>query len=155
MAVVTRPATSTDGALREPGPTGALQQVLAAEHACVWVLGFLGARVPAADASLGSVVRAAYEAHRDSRDRLSEILAARGTTPVAARADYDLPEPATTSAEVQGAARALEQQLLTSYAVAIGQTAGEDRQQLTGLLQTSALRLLDLGDQPSDLPGLG
>lgn len=145
---------STEGPLREPGPVGALQQVLAAEHASVWVLGFLGARVPADDDALATVVRAAYEAHRGSRDRLAELLVARGSTPVAARSDYDLPEPAGTSAEVEAAARGLEQQLLAHYAVAIGQTAGEDRRRLTALLQEAAVRVLDLGAEPSDLPGL-
>ncbi|MGY1735471.1 ferritin-like domain-containing protein [Geodermatophilus sp. SYSU D00684] len=83
----------------------ALREVVAAEHAAVWGYGVVGAalpadgRTPAADAE---------QAHRDSRDRLAELLDERDADPVPAEAGYELPFPVLSAVDAAALAVVLE-----------------------------------------------
>ena len=137
-------------------PLESLQQALAAEHAAVWLFGFLGARVSASsEPDLAARLTAAFEQHRAARDELTALVAARGAEPVASGVDYEVPGPATTPAQVRMAARTVEQRVARTYAEVVGGTAGPDRRRAIAGLQDSAVRSLGFGAAPSDLPGLG
>ena len=72
--------------MADDGTTGsregaALDGVLAAEHAAVWGYGVVGAALPPEDRTPAAD---GEQAHRDSRDRLAELLDARDADPVPA-----------------------------------------------------------------------
>ncbi len=73
----------------------ALQEALAAEHACVYGYGVVGARADQADEARA---RSGFDAHRARRDALDQAIRAEGAEPVAALGSYDLPEPTPTGA---------------------------------------------------------
>lgn len=152
MADVTR--GSAPGALPAT-PLDALQQALAAEHAAVWVLGFLAARVsqgeqPALAAQLADLFRA----HRTARDALVSRIAARGADPVASEIDYSVDSPAQTPDQLRAVARRIEERVTRTYGAVVGGTAGRDRRLAVDALQAGAVRQLSLGARPTDLPGL-
>jgi uncharacterized protein DUF4439 len=98
----------------------ALGDALAAEHAAVWGYGVVGAalpvggRAPAADGE---------QAHRDSRDRLAELLDERDTDPVPARAGYQLPFPVLSAVDAAALAVVLEEGVSVAW-VALLDAAG-------------------------------
>nr|WP_204264199.1 ferritin-like domain-containing protein [Geodermatophilus normandii] len=95
--------------------------VLAAEHAAVWGYGVVGAalpvdgRAPAADGE---------QAHRDSRDRLSELLDEREADPVPAEAGYQLPFPVLSAVDAATLAVVLEEGVSAAW-VALLDAAGD------------------------------
>ncbi|WP_051705993.1 DUF4439 domain-containing protein [Nocardioides aequoreus] len=138
-----------------PTPLEALQRALAAEHAAVWVLAFLGARVPATDSSaLADRLADAFEEHRASRDELTALVARAGAEPVASATDYELPDPASSPEQLRGAARTVEERVARTWAETVGATSGDDRRRAIAGLRASAVRALGFGAAPSDLPGL-
>ena len=137
-------------------PVQALQKALAAEHAAVHLYGLLGAqssqsRQPALFARLS----AAYEAHRDSRDRLTVLVSAKGEDLVAAEVDYDVPGRTSTAAQIEAVARTIEGRVTGTYGELVANTAGNDRRWAITALDASALREVAFGVAPSHFPGLG
>jgi hypothetical protein len=90
----------------------ALQAVLAAEQAAVYGYGVAGAHL--SGASQGTAQQY-WTLHREARDTLTAMIAARGTTPVAAHAYYDLPFPVTSSATAEALAAHLEDGVTAAY----------------------------------------
>jgi hypothetical protein len=86
--------------------TAALREVLAAEHAAVWGYGTVGAALPE-DAR--EPAEAGDLAHRDIRDRLAALLAARGADPVPREPGYTLPFPVLSAADAAALAVVLEE----------------------------------------------
>jgi len=79
-------------------PVEALQKALAAEHAAVHIYGLLGARSSQSEQpALFAALDRAYAEHRSARDRLTVLVSAKDTDPVAAQPDYDVPGPVTTA----------------------------------------------------------
>src|SRR5262249_34046364 len=100
-----------------PSEVDALQTTLAAEHAAVYVLGLIGSRASeTAEPGLYRAVRAAYDAHRDSRDTLISAIAAQGATPSPAAAAYTPPPGLDTPDGRYEAALALERSCAATYA---------------------------------------
>jgi hypothetical protein len=135
-------------------PLEALQKTLAAEHAAVHLYGVLGAqssksRQPALFRRLG----AAYEQHRDARDRLTVLISGKGSDPVPAEVDYAVPGPTGTAAQIESVARTVERRVTTTYGELVENTAGADRRWAIGALDASALRELAFGAAASDFPG--
>jgi hypothetical protein len=93
-------------------PVSALQAALAAEDAAIYGYGVAGAHL-----SGGS--RAAAEqywtGHRQARDALTAMITARGATPVAALAYYDLPFAVTSTATATALAAHLEEGVTGAY----------------------------------------
>src|SRR4051794_37176310 len=84
----------------------ALQEALAATHAAVWGYGVVGAALPEA---ARDPVHADEQAHRDLRDQLAGLLAARQVDPVAAQAAYTLPFPVLSAVDAAALAVTLEE----------------------------------------------
>ena len=136
--------------------TDVLQEVLADEHAAVYVLGVLGARTSQSGApDLYATLRAAYDAHRGRRDQLTGLVAAAGATPEAAATAYDLPTGLETPEGVTLAGLELERACEDVYAAAVASTTGEDRALMIGALNDAAVRALGLRGTPEMFPGAG
>ena len=136
-------------------PVEALQKALAAEHAAVHIYGLLGARLSQSEQpALFAALDRAYAEHRSARDRLTVLVTAKDTDPVAAQPDYEVPGPLTTASEIESAARTLESRITRTYGELVANTAGSDRRWAISALDASALREVGFGVAPSDFPGL-
>ncbi len=133
-----------------------LQEVLAGEHAALYVVSVLGARTSESAApELYLALRDAYDAHRGRRDDLIGRLAAAGATPAAAATAYELPVGLDTVAGVTSAALDLERSCAEVYAAAVAGTTGEARTWAVGALNDAAVRELGFRGTPEMFPGAG
>lgn len=137
-------------------PVEAVQQTLAAEHAAVYVLGLVGARVSVSEQpSLAEQVRAAYTVHRGRRDQLAAMVRQAGADPVPSEVSYDPATPARTVAQLRRAARIVEERSAAVYADMVAGTSRANRQWALDALEDAAVRSLGLGARPEPFPGLG
>ena len=100
-----------------------LADALAAEHAAVWGYGVVGAALPP-DARAAAA--AAEVAHRDVRDRLIGLLAARGAEPVLPGAGYALPFPVLSEVDAATLAVVLEEGAAAAWVRVLDGAAGRD-----------------------------
>ncbi len=142
-----------------------LEPLLAGEHAAVYGYGAAGAVLVSLSAPgvLISTVRSSYDAHRESRDALTEAIVAAGATPPAALPAYDVPFPLSDVAAVVRFLAGIEDRLCTAAATATGATnTASHRLLAVGVLEAAAVRALQLrllgGATPAKavipLPGL-
>ena len=133
----------------------ALQTTLAAEHAAVYVYGYLGAQTSAsARPTQYDAIAAAYLAHRGRRDDLTSLVLELGGEPVAASAAYAVADLSGDPDGVDRAALALERDCAATYRYLVGSSAeGDARTAALDLLLDSAARALALGGAPETLPG--
>jgi hypothetical protein len=131
-----------------------LQEVLANEHAALYVFGVLGARTSESAApELHLALRAAYDAHRSRRDEVTGRLAADGASPVAAATAYEVPPGLETPDGVAAAALDLERACAAVYAAAVAGTTAERRAWAIGALNDAAVRELGFRGTPEMFPG--
>ena len=83
----------------------ALGEALAAEHAAIWGYGVVGA---ALDETARQPAAAAEAAHRDVRDQVSALLAARKADVVEAEGGYALPFPVLSAVDAAALGVVLE-----------------------------------------------
>jgi Domain of unknown function (DUF4439) len=132
----------------------ALQHVLGAEHAAVYVFGVLGgraARLPAA--SLRAAIGTAYDVHRGRRDRLTAMLVSAGAQPVPAEPAYALTRHLDTRRQVAAAALHVERTCLTSYGALVAASTGPSRRWAVEAMVETATSELAFGGSPEPLPG--
>jgi hypothetical protein len=135
-------------------PVEALQATLAGEHAALYVYGVLGGQVSrSAQPALADQITRSWTEHRRRRDRLVGLVTAHGADPVAAAPAYTLPNAASGPAELRAAARLVETRCVTLYAQLVGNSARADRAWAITALDTAAVRAVEYGAAPSDLPG--
>jgi hypothetical protein len=133
-----------------------LQQVLANEHAAVYVYGVLGARTSqSATPDLYLVLRAAHDVHRGRRDALTGQVAHEGVTPLASATAYEVPAGLETADGVTSAALELERACADVYAAAVASTTADRRSWAVGALNDAAVRELGLRGTPEMFPGAG
>ena len=138
--------------------TAALRAALAAEDTAIWGYGVVGAalgpdrRAPAA---------AAEAAHRDVRDRVSALLAARSAEPVKEQAAYALPFPVLSAVDAAALGVVLEDGVAAAWVRVLGEAAQRATRELAvGLLSAAEVRAVAwrtaAGKKPvtSALPGL-
>ena len=136
-------------------PVEALQATLRAEHAAVYVYGVLGARADAgSDSGLASAMRAAYDQHVRRRGELEQRVRQAGGTPAVAAVGYVVPAGLGTSRGIRAAALEIEDRAAASYAQLAGSTSASNRSWAVSALVDTAVRRLQLGGRPQDLPGL-
>ena len=134
--------------------TDTLQEVLAGEHAAVYLFAVLGARTSESGApETYAALRSGYDAHRDRRDELIGLVAAAGAVPVAAATAYELPTGLETPAGVARAGLELERSCARAYAAAVAETTAERRTLMIGALNDAAVRELGLRGTPEMFPG--
>ena len=137
-------------------PIESLQKTLAAEHAAVHLYGVLGGQSSKSQQpTLFRQLDHAYDEHRASRDKLTELINAKGRDPVAAKVDYAVPGPTSTPNQIEAVARTIERRVTQTYGELVENTAGADRRWAIAALDASAVRELGFGVAPSDFPGLG
>jgi hypothetical protein len=135
-------------------PVEALQATLAGEHAAMYVYGVLGGQVSrTTQPALAEQVARSYAEHRRRRDRLEGLVRAHGADPVAAAPAYRLPNPAANAAQLRAAARLVEARCVTLYAQLVGNSTGADRAWAITALDAGAVRAVEYGAAPTDLPG--
>jgi hypothetical protein len=131
---------------------GALQAVLAGEHACIYGYGLVGAHVSdrAADRA-----RAAYETHRARREELRRQITLRHAEPVAALPAYVVPIEVDDDASARELAGLLEQRLAGLYADLVAATSVPALRELalSTLIETAVLATAWTGDTTA-LPGI-
>jgi hypothetical protein len=137
-------------------PIESLQKTLAAEHAAVHLYGVLGGQSSKSQQpTLFRQLDHAYDEHRASRDKLTELINAKGRDPVAAKVEYAVPGPTSTPSQIEAVARTIERRVTQTYGELVENTAGADRRWAIAALDASAVRELGFGVAPSDFPGLG
>ncbi|GAB3266405.1 DUF4439 domain-containing protein [Nocardioides dilutus] len=133
-----------------------LQDVLAGEHAAVYVYAVLGARTSESAApQVYLAIRAAYDAHRGRRDQLTGLVAAAGAEPVAGATAYEVPTGLDTTDGVLLAGLELERACADAYATAVAGTTADNRSVMIGALNDAAARELGLRGTPEMFPGAG
>jgi hypothetical protein len=118
--------------------TAALQAALAAEHTAIWGYGVVGATLGARGRS---PALAAEAAHRDVRDRVSALLAARSAAPVREQAGYALPFPVLSAVDAAALGVVLEDGVAAAWVRVLGQAAERATRELAvGLLSAAEVR---------------
>ena len=132
----------------------ALQRALAAEHAAVYVVGYLGAQTSAsAQPDLFETLSAAYGSHRELRDLLVDAVREAGAEPIAAAAAYDLVDVDGDPTRIRRRALALERACAATYGYLVASSPSEQRRFAAEALIATALRESALGGRPRPLPG--
>lgn len=135
----------------------ALQTTLAAEHAAVYVLGALGARISqSAEPVLFAAVTLSYRDHRSRRDQVVAMVRDEGAEPVAAEAAYALPVDLETGDQgdaVTRSALALERAAASSYAYLVANSPSAVRRWPITALNMTAVRELAFRGTPEMFPG--
>ncbi|WP_323792149.1 DUF4439 domain-containing protein [Nocardioides sp.] len=132
----------------------ALQGALTAEHAAVYVVGYLGAQTSAsAQPQLFDTLTVAYESHRELRDLLVEAIREAGDEPVAAAAAYDLVDVAGDPTRIRRRALTLERGCAAAYGYLVANSPSEQRRFAAEALVATAVREIALGGRPRPLPG--
>jgi len=135
-------------------PIEALQAALAAEHAAVYVTGFLGAQASQSrQPALYDTLTDCYRDHRRNRDRLSVLITGQGAEPVAAEVAYAVPAGLRTVAELSDAALQVERRIVKTFGQLIESTTGVERRWALVALNSAAVRQLELRGTPEMFPG--
>jgi hypothetical protein len=100
----------------------ALQAALAAEDAAIYGYGVAGAHLTG---NSQATAERYWTGHRQARDTLTTMITARGATPVAAQAFYDLPFAVRNGATATALAAHLEDGVTAAY---LGLVAVSDQQ---------------------------
>ena len=129
----------TDRTGRTARPDG-LESVLEGEHAAVYGYGAAGAVLVRLQApiTLVAAARTGLDAHRVSRDRLDDAIAALGGTPPGALAAHQIPFALDNPAAALRLLITLEDRLCGVAATAAGSTAG--RSMSADILTAAAVR---------------
>ena len=94
------------------GAVSALQAALAAEHAAIFGYGVAGAHLTG---SSQAAAERDWTGHNQARDALAAMISARGTTPAAAQAFYQLPFRVHDAASATALAAYLEDGVTRAY----------------------------------------
>jgi hypothetical protein len=139
-----------DGAVRQE--VAALQTALAGIHAAVWGYGVVGPHLDDDAADLG---RETYTTYLELRERLTGLLRARSTVPVAADPAYALPFAVTDAASARRLAIHLEDGCAGVFADLVAAAAAKDVRALAArLVRDCAERRVRWGARPVAFPGL-
>lgn len=131
-----------------------LQTTLAAEHAAVFVLGYLGAQTSASrQPQLYDTLTRAYEEHRARRDRLIVRVRDAGGDPAPAEPSYRLPAVGGDPARIARRALRLERETGEVYGFLVASSPSPQRRFPIDALVDCALRELELGGEPRRYPG--
>lgn len=126
-----------------------IQDWLALEHEAVWLYPVIGARFK----DVAARARAAYDEHRDVRDRLLLRLHEMSIEPVSTALSYDVGR-LRTKARARAAAQEVERGIAAVCLTLTGDSTGELQAYATAGLRRAALAELAWGARPAAFPGL-
>jgi hypothetical protein len=129
----------------------ALQSMLSAENAVIFAFGALG---PHLTGGQRASAHAAFDLHRNQRDVLTDAIAARGASPQAAEASYQLPFAVGDAAGACRLAALVETRLAAVCAEAVSVATGTCRTYAVWALAQAALRAQTWGTPITAFPGL-
>lgn len=133
---------------------GALQDVLAGEHAAVYGYSVVGGVLDPGTAT-ARLARAAYDEHRARRDRVDEQLRALDVEPLPAEPGYALPAPVRSPDDAALLARQVEDRCAVLYAAQVAATTADQRALAAAWLEDAATRALAWGAPSTAFPGVG
>jgi hypothetical protein len=140
----------SDGTPTTATETAALRAALAAEHTAIWGYGVVGAAL-GPDGRAPAV--AAEGAHRDVRDRVSALLAARSADPVREQPGYALPFPVLSAVDAAALGVVLEDGVAAAWVRVLGQAAERATRELAvGLLSAAEVRAVAWRSAAHKLP---
>jgi len=153
IAEVTSAVTPPPLSTAKTSPSEPLQAMLSAEYAMVYAYGALG---PHLTGSQRAAAHAAFDVHRNQRDALMSTIDARGNSPRAAEASYDLPFRVTDAPSASRLAALVETRLaaVCARAVSASPGSGGDRTYAAWALTQAALRAQTWGAPVTAFPGL-
>lgn len=132
----------------------ALQDALAAEHAALFVVGYLGAQTSSsAQPELFDALTSSYSAHRALRDDLAARVREVDAVPVAAAAAYDLEDVGGDPVRIRRRALRVELACSASYGFLVANSPSPQRRPAIEALIETALREVIFGGPPRALPG--
>ena len=153
---VTPGSTPSTERLEDGSTAGAeaLQEVLAAEHAAVFVLAAFGGAVSATSfPDTHALLTERHRAHRAQREFLTTTLRGLGEVPVAAAPAYVVPQELEDDELATRTAVTVEHTCAEEYATLVGRTTGERRRWAVDTLAESARALVGWGETPQPFPG--
>lgn len=132
----------------------ALQDALAAEHAALFVVGYLGAQTSAsAQPELFADLTSSYSAHRALRDDLVARVREADAEPAPAGAAYDLEDVGGDPTRIRQRALELELSCTAAYGYLVASSPSQNREPAVRALIETALREVTFGGKPRALPG--
>jgi hypothetical protein len=121
---LTTPQTSPEPSTRPTDqPAAALCDALATEHSVIYGYGMVSAH---SDAELNPLVSAALNEHRQRRDDVVAMLAARSVTAPVAAAGYQLPMPLTNANDAARLAVRMEGDTAVAWRAVVEQAKTTD-----------------------------
>jgi hypothetical protein len=138
---------------RDAAAVAALQHALAAEQAASYGYGVVGAHLTAGSAA-GNTAGTDWIAHMRARDQLTQLISARGATPVAAAVAYELPFPVTSADAAARLAATIEDGVARAYLVLVGLPEAGLRSFGAGQVRAAALRAQSWSGSTEAFPGL-
>ena len=131
----------------------ALQGALTAEQAACYGYGVVGAQLTAGSAAQGTA-GTDWVAHMRARDQLTQLISARGATPVAAAVAYELPFPVASAAEAAQLAATLEDRVTQAYLTLVALPEAGLRSLGAEQVRAAALRAQSWRGSTEAFPGL-
>ncbi|WP_336211206.1 ferritin-like domain-containing protein [Nonomuraea sp. LPB2021202275-12-8] len=135
LTPVKAPEPGGDGI--DAGDVDKLRKALAAEHAAVFAYGLIGARTTG---PLRARITGAFDAHRDRRDELRELITARGGKPSEPEPSYALPFVPSTAQAASRLAAHVESGITAAYLELVAAAGAELREYAAVAMQEAATR---------------
>jgi hypothetical protein len=129
----------------------ALQNALASEHAAVYGYGLL---IPQLTGPARQGALAAFDEHRNRRDRLRALVAALGVEPTETAAAYRAGDPVTGAAAATKLATDLERDVALAFGELVAASSEATRMFAARSLQELAIRQTDWQHAAPRFPGL-
>lgn len=145
------PADAPPLTITRPSSGEPLQTMLSAEYAVIFAYGALG---PYLRGSQLAAAHALFDLHRSQRDALMSAIGARGDSPRAGAAAYDLPFQIKDAASACRLAALVETRLAAVCAQAVSTSSGADRMYSAWALTQASLRAQTWGAPVTAFPGL-
>lgn len=153
---MTRASRQADAA-RQAGAGGqvvaVLQAALAAEQAASYGYGVVGAHLPQRSERQGDAATD-WIAHLRAGDQLTQLISARGATPVPAAVAYELPFPVSSAGQAQALAATLEDRVTQAYLGLVALPEPSLRSFGAGQVRAAALRAEAWRGSTQAFPGL-
>jgi len=131
----------------------ALQHALAAEQAASYGYGVVGAYLTAGSAA-ENTAGTYWIAHLRARDQLTEMISARGATPVASAVAYELPFPVASAATAARLAATIEDRVTRAYLLLVAVPQAGPRGFGAEQVRAAALRAESWRGSTEAFPGL-